>query len=256
MSPNLTLRGSNRHVVAVLAAKGGLGVSTIALEWAKALGQNGSRSLLVEIAGGDMAWLSGGSPLAFIENVADGTVSAEAAAVALAPHTDLIASGNAWAVYGAPRPSALDNLVRHLNDGPWRHWVIDAGNTRPELAAPIWKACTTIAVVLDDNIASVSRSYMLVRRLAELGWEDRLALVFNRIANSGQAEALRERFAQLTRQFLGTTWPLCGVVPDAPPERRSKIIAAWATDSAPSAVPAPSPNHRIIEPAVTADNLG
>ncbi len=255
MSPNLTLRTSKRHVVAVLAAKGGIGVSTIALDWAKALGQSGSRSLLVEIAGGDMAWISGGSPIAFTENVADGSVPAKDAAVSLTSHTDLLASGNAWAVYGASRPSTLDNLIRNLNDGPWRHWVIDAGNTRLELAAPVWKICTTIAIVLDDNIASVSRTYALVRRLAELGWEDRLALVFNRIANSAQAEALRERFAQLTRQFLGTTWPLCGVVPDAPPERRSKIITAWANDSVPSAA-APTANHRTIEPATTADNQG
>ena len=250
MSRNLTLRTRNRHHVAVLAAKGGLGVSTVALDWAKALGHEGSRSLLVEIAGGDMAWMSGGSPSAFTENVADGTVPAQDAAVALAPYTDLLATGNAWAVYGAPKASALENLIRNLNNGPWPHWVIDAGNTRPDLAAPIWKICTTIAVVLDDNIASVSRTYALVRRLAELGWEDRVALVFNRISNSAQAEALRERFAHITRQFLGTTWPLCGVVPDAPPERRRKIIAAWAGDTEPSL------NHRIIEPAVTADNLG
>jgi MinD-like ATPase involved in chromosome partitioning or flagellar assembly len=256
MSPNLTLRTRDRHVVVTLAAKGGLGVSTVALDWAKALGREGNRSLLVEIAGGDMAWISGGSPSAFTENVADGTIPAEDAAVPLTPHTDLLATGNAWAVYGAPGASALENLVRHLNDGPWQHWVIDAGNTRPDHAAPIWKICTTIAVVLDDNIASVSRTYALVRRLAELGWEDRLALVFNRISSSAQAEALRERFAQLTRQFLGTTWPLCGVVPDAPPERRSKIIAAWAGETEQQGDTTAIPNQGISEPAITADNLG
>jgi len=256
MSPALTLRTPKRQIVAVLSAKGGIGVSTIALDWAKALGQTSSRSLLVEIAGGDMAWLAGGSPSAFTEEVADNSISAIEAVIPVDAHTDLMATGNAWAVHGAPRVGSLENLARHLTQGPWRNIVIDVGATRPELAAPIWKICTTIAVVLDDNIASVSRSYMLVRRLAELGWEDRLALVFNRIANSEQAEALRERFAQLTRQFLGTTWPLCGVVPDAPADRRSRIIAAWASDSDSENSTDAVPNNRIIEPALIADNLG
>ena len=256
----MTLRSATnppaRRVIGVVAAKGGLGASTVALDWARALGQENARCLLLEIAGGDIAWMAGGSPHAFTENVATGAARPQDAVVAIEPHVDLLATGNAWAVHGAPSVFDIERLVINLTAGSWKRWVIDIGNTRPEFASPIWKVCTTIAVVLDDDIASVSRTYALTRRLSDLGWGDRIALVFNRLADGAQAEALRERFAQVTRQFLGRTWPLCGVVPDGPPERRRLTIAAWASDTQQSKSSESIHNHRINGPAVTADNIG
>jgi MinD-like ATPase involved in chromosome partitioning or flagellar assembly len=244
------------RVVGVAAAKGGIGQSTLAIDWARALGRQDKPSLLLEISGGDLTWLAGANPSGFTEDVASGKMTPPEAAVSIGPNADLLAAGTAWAVYGAPDTDSLDALLRRLRAGHWTDWIVDLGSTRPTAAFPIWNACTTIALVLDDDIACVSRSYAMIRHLTAFGWADRLTLVFNRLENAEQAESLRSRFDQITRQFLGRTWPLCGAVPDAPACRRSAAVETWALNATASEQTQPQKDHRIIKPAVFADNRG
>ena len=242
--------------VGVASAKGGVGQSTISLDWARSLARRGGRTLLLEVAGGDLAWMVGATPAQFTEDVAAGTVSPLAAALRVEANLDLLATGNEWAVHGCEDENRLPHLVSALSTGPWSECIVDLGHTSPRRARPIWESCEIIALIVDDDLACVSRSYALIRHLLELGWGDRLALVFNHLTDSAQVESLRQRFDQITQAFLGRILPLIGVVPDAPEPRRTTAIGKWApspredmqskTDTADSEL-------RTIKPAFAAD---
>jgi MinD-like ATPase involved in chromosome partitioning or flagellar assembly len=241
----------------VIGAKGGIGVSTIALDWARALANQDHRTLLLELAGGDLSYLTGATPAAFSDSIADGSVSVEDAAVEIAPDLDLIASGNTWAVQGPHDTAPIENLFNAASQGPWKECIVDCGNTRLDIAAPLLSACSTLGVVVTDDLACVSRTYALLRRLADVGAAEHLALIFNRLSDAEQAESLRNRLDHITRTFLGATWPLCGVVPEGPPSRRAAAVAAWAT-ATPEADPEieAEVNQSLINPAFAADNTG
>lgn len=245
--------------IGVAAAKGGVGQSTISLEWARALAERGRRTLLLEVAGGDLAWIVGVTPSQFAEDVANGTISPAAAVISARPNLDLLATGNEWAVYGCEDNRRLTNLIDVLTGGPWSDCIIDLGHTNPRRARRVWEACAIIAVIVDDDLAGVSRSYAMIRHLLDLGWGDRLALVFNHLVDPGQVESLRQRFDQITRAFLGRTLPLIGVVPDGSAPRRAAAVAKWVPVPGEVIQSATDSEHqtdrrtRIIEAAALAD---
>jgi flagellar biosynthesis protein FlhG len=242
--------------VGVASAKGGVGQSTISLDWSRALARRGQPTLLTEIAGGDLAWIAGVTPAHFTEDVGAGTCSPAEAAVIVESNLDLLGTGNDWAVHGCDDEGRLGNLVRAIGAGTWRECIVDLGHTSPQRMRPIWEACEVIALIVDDDLSCVSRSYALIRRLLELKWGDRLALVFNHLADSVQVESLRQRFDQITRTFLGRTLPLIGVVPDAVESRRTIAVGKWVpvTSEQPQAeTDIADTEIRTIKPALVAD---
>jgi flagellar biosynthesis protein FlhG len=255
MITNRLSRGT--RFVGVAAAKGGVGQSTISLDWARARAERGQRTLLLEAAGGDLAWMVGATPAQFAEDVAAGTVSPAAAVLSVGTNLDLLATGNEWAVHGCDDEVRLANLISVLRSGPWSECIIDLGHTSPRRARPIWEACELIALIVDDDLACVSRSYALIRRLLELEWGDRLALVFNHLTDPGQVESLRQRFDQITKAFLGRTLPLIGVVPDGPDPRRAAAVGKWAPaplEQSQSTADTADTDTRIIKAAFAADS--
>ena len=248
---------SGPRLIGVASAKGGVGQSTISLDWARTLARRGRRTLLLEIAGGDLAWMAGAAPVQFAEDVAMGAVSPMAAALSVETNLDLLATGNEWAVHGCEDDGQLKDLIASLSSGLWSDCIIDLGHTSPRRARPVWESCAIIALIVDDDLACVSRSYSLIRRLIAMGWKDRLALVFNHLTDTAQVERLRQRFDQITRAFLGGTIPLIGVVPDAPDVQRTAAIAKWVPLSAdqPQSVPDTTDNElRTIRSAFAADS--
>ncbi len=223
---------SDLRITGIAAAKGGVGQSTISLDWARALASRGQHTLLLEIAGGDLAWMAGVSPRQFTEDAARGTVSPVAAAVEAGSNLDVLAAGNEWAVHGCDDPAKLTKLMQALQSGIWAECVIDLGHTDPRRARAAWESCAILAVVIDDDLGCVSRTYALMRHLLDFGWGDRLALVFNHLTDPGHVESLRQRFDQITNAFLGRTFPLIGVVPDGPESRRSAAVAKWVPGGA------------------------
>jgi MinD-like ATPase involved in chromosome partitioning or flagellar assembly len=240
-----------------MGAKGGIGTTTITLDWAHAFAADDRRTLLLELAGGDLSYLTGATPEAFTDSIADGSASAADTAVEIAPNLDLIANGNTWAIHGPNDTPEVEKLLNAVSQGPWTECIVDCGNTRIEAAGPLLTACSMLGVVVTDDLSCVSRTYALLRRLAGTNAAEHLALIFNRLSDAEQAESLRNRLDHITRTFLGATWPLSGVVPEGPPSRRAAAIAAWAT-----AAPAPDPeieanvNQSLINPAFAADNSG
>ncbi|GAB4317140.1 MAG: hypothetical protein Kow0074_05560 [Candidatus Zixiibacteriota bacterium] len=231
---------SRTRVVCMTSAKGGIGQSTISLDWARAVGRQGRRCLLIELAGGDLAWQVGATPEQFAEEVASGTVTLDTAAVRIDDHVSLLASGNAWSIYGPDRPDEVAALVRRITAGRWEHAIIDLGNASRAIALAALAAVHRRVILLEDTVASVARTYALLRALGDGVLADNTALVFNRIDNSTDAKSLLERFSQLTSRFLNRTWPLLGTVPDGASEVRVQAIAEWGTADVPGPAETPA----------------
>ncbi|HUU46021.1 MAG TPA: hypothetical protein VM118_09825, partial [Acidobacteriota bacterium] len=212
------------EIIGVISARGGAGQSTVCQHWAQAVGNGSGRCLLVEMAGGDLAAAVGATPKRFVEDVAEGSVPAAEAATAIGGGTDLLAAGTGWSVFGPPNDAIQHRLVENLSAGPWTVWVIDLCRSRPHRHHPIWSICRTLAVVLEDDVASVTRNYVLVRHLLACGWGGRLGLVLNRMTDGRHAERLRRHFDQITQAFLHLTVPVIGVVPSGDADRRAVAV--------------------------------
>ncbi len=242
-------------VVGLIAAKGGVGLTSVALDWARAIGTHGKRCLLLEIAGGDLAWMLDAVPAHFVEDVALGRVKATEAAVEAATKVDVLVTGSDWAVYGPENPSETEQLLARAADGPWSQWLIDLGAMNPSIHTSVINACDSLAVVMTDDLACVSRTYALIRRLTALGFGDKIGLLLNRLTDSAQAKSLTSRFDQITKQFLDRTWPVIGVVPEGAPPIRQKAVDAWSGMTSSAAGATTESNTQIIEPATIADNI-
>ncbi len=235
------------QVTCVVAAKGGIGQSTISLDWARAIGRQDKRCLLLELAGGDLAWLVGATPEHFVENVANGSTRLDRAVVAIEDNLGLLASGNGWGIHGPDDVSDVQSLLERLRSGQWNHVVIDLGNVSRSVAEFVLTTADRRAILIEDNIACVARTYALLRRFGTGVLADNTSLVFNRTDNSTDAESLRERFSQLTSQFLNRTWPVLGTVPEGGSDQRVQAIAMW--DSAD--VPKPEKESASMEGAIS-----
>lgn len=248
---------STARMIGVVAAKGGIGQSMIALEWAQTCGRRGQRCLLVEVAGGDLAWMVGATPTRFAEDVAADSVALADAIVRIDDSVDMLAAGNTWAVYGPSQESATNGLLTQIGSGGYDAIVFDLGHASPDVTAPIWHACNPLAAILQDDIASVARAYALLRRLNDLGLAEHLSLVFNRMSSKTQVDSLKQRFDQLTHRFLGRTWPRLGTIPDGPKGLRMEAIASWGSGASPAAQGGETAlRGQIIKPALFADNKG
>jgi MinD-like ATPase involved in chromosome partitioning or flagellar assembly len=184
----------------------------------------------------------------FAEDVVDSDISPQDATVSIAPGADLLATGTAWSVFGPPNDIAQERLTERLQAGPWSDWIVDLGPGRPHRHHPIWRTCKTIAVILQDDLAGVTRTYALVRHLLACGWGDRLGLVYNRVTDSEQVEKLRRHFDQVTKAFLKITVPVIGVVPEGTAARRAIAVRHWATPAKDGGIPVPGARNRVSAP--------
>ncbi len=241
------------EITGIVAGQGGCGQTTVSLDWARALGQGGRRCLILEVAGGDMAARAGVGPTRYAEDVAQGTIPAENACVRVSDGVDLLATGHDWAVFGPPGDALQHRLVQSLLEGPWTDWIVDLGRTRPHRHHPIWSRCTTLAVVLQDELACLTQTYAVVRRLTACAWNDRLGLVLNRMTGGEQAARLRRQFDRITQAFLHVTVPVIGVVPDGGPQRRALAVTRWVLPGADAKDIRQQQVSRVVKPALVAD---
>jgi MinD-like ATPase involved in chromosome partitioning or flagellar assembly len=241
------------EITGIVAGQGGCGQTTVSLDWAQALGRRGRRCLILEIAGGDMAARAGVGPTRYTEDVAQGMIPAEKACVRVCEGVDLLATGNDWAVFGPPGDALQHRLVQSLLEGPWTDWIVDLGRTRPHRHHPIWSRCGTLAVVLQDELACLTQTYAVVRRLTACAWNDRLGLVLNRMTGGEQAARLRRQFDRITRAFLHTSVPVIGVIPNGDSQRRAMAVTRWVLPTTDTKKTCEQQVSRVVKPAFVAD---
>jgi flagellar biosynthesis protein FlhG len=199
------------RLVAIGGGKGGVGTTTIAVNLAVALAQQGRRTALVDADphGGDAAMLLG---LDERHTLADVLQSRRTVDEAFAPGVaGLWVLPAAWAEGGVPEAStaAHERLFSQLGDLGHRVecLVVDVGNAPDRLARRFWQAADLTLMVTTPEEASVMAAYARIKALASSRDSGPIHTLVNRAPGDTTAREVHARLAQACLRFLDV-WPV------------------------------------------------
>jgi flagellar biosynthesis protein FlhG len=210
-APNLRAVGELPRAIVVTGGKGGVGATTLAINLAGALTQQGRRTVLVDAApNADVAQLlridveRGRS----LEDVLAGGLSA-AEALCEGPAGISLLAGQ-WAAERAPdrSPKSLDRLMEQLQtlDGVTDALVIDSGSGMTNWTRRLWQIAELVLVVTTPDDVAVMDSYATIKRsmpAPESNERLDLRVLVNACHDAATAADVQSRLAASCRRFLG-----------------------------------------------------
>lgn len=253
-APSVRDVGELPPTIVVTGGKAGVGATTVAINLAGALVQQGRRTVLVDAApNGDVAQLLGveverGRSL---EDLLVGGVSA----------TDILQEGPAgisllagyWAAEHAPDRSAksLDRLLEQLPslEGVADAVVIDGGCGLTNWTRRLWQLAEMVLVVTTPDDVAVMDTYATIKRGLPAQENIDLRVLVNACHDAATAADVQSRLAASCRRFLGRVIgraplvsrhigeigagnapPLSWQVPEAPFARNVHQLGRFAAD--------------------------
>lgn len=219
LAADATLPGPGPHrprLVVLGSGKGGAGTTTLAVNLAAALAQQGRRVLLVDAdpQGGNAGLLCGIEDVPPWDDVLDGRWPL-AEALRLGPGGMHVLAGR-WPAQGSRRPStAALRLLRLLAAVQPRPEItlIDAGNGPDRLAAELWSAADRSVMVSTPDAASLMNTYALVKLLGQQKVRPAVSWLVNFALWPHSAEAVHARLIRACQRFLGIQTTALGWVP-------------------------------------------
>ncbi|MGO9112233.1 MAG: MinD/ParA family protein [Thermoguttaceae bacterium] len=231
---NAPVAARPRRIV-VFGGKGGVGTTTIAVNLAVALAQQGQRSLLCDAAGGDVALQCRLEPRHTLADTLAGTrtlaqvLHTGPAGVQILPGTRELVR---WHETAEPAWNRLMTQLPSLSPRP-EVVVIDAGSQPDPLARQLWQAADRVLLVTTVETAAILDAYASIKLLNDLARSASIALVVNRSPKEEMAGEAQQRLARACRRFLGLPLRSVGSVPEdgAVPQcaaRRESFVLAMA----------------------------
>jgi flagellar biosynthesis protein FlhG len=214
-----TLRASAaarpRRIV-VFGGKGGVGTTTIAVNLAVTLAQQGQRCLLCDAAGGDAALQFGLEPRYSLTDVLAGirtlahVVQTGPAGVEILPSTRDFVRWHETSEY------AWTRLLAQLPSLPSRpeSIVFDAGSQPDPLARQLWQAADRVLLATTVETAAIMNAYSSIKLLTDPARSASIAVAVNRAPQESAAAEAQQRLAQACRRFLGLPLRAVGHIPE------------------------------------------
>src|SRR5262245_50920653 len=195
-------------MLVVSGGRQGVGATTLAVDLAKLLAEDGRRVVLVDanVQRADVAAktsLAGG--LGIGDVLAGRQTIHEVLQRGPAGMHVLVGTATAETQAGL-NERAIDRFLRQLRTlGPHADWlIIDAGNQPSELTARLWTAAYRVLLVTCPEAAAVMDTYALVKTLlSQHALRQAPALVVNQSPDEATSADVHRRIDQSCRRFLG-----------------------------------------------------
>jgi flagellar biosynthesis protein FlhG len=203
-------------LLVVAGGKGGVGTTTIAVNLAVALGQRGTRTLLIDAApSGDVATLCRIEPRHTLAEVLAGRRSVEET-IQPGPEKIRVLPG-AWGAEGLAdfTAAAMDRILAQLPAlaASIDMVVLDAGNFPGPVAQRCWLAADALLLVAIPQTTAVVDTYASIKLLAQRQRTDEIHLLVNMARDAETAADVYRRLAKVCRRFLAVQLEDAGHVP-------------------------------------------
>ncbi len=202
--------------IVVFGGKGGVGTTTMAVNLAVALSQQGRRILICDAAGGDAAVQCGIEPRFTLADVLSGNRTLAQALHQGSAGVQILAGARELVRWNETAEAAWNRLltqVASLSPRP-EVVIIDAGSRPDPLARQLWQAADWVLLVTTAETAAIQGAYASIKLLGDPARSASIAVVVNRSPRESLAGEAQHRLAGACRRFLGLSVRSLGSLPE------------------------------------------
>ena len=220
MRSNAPAHHSSPPLIAIAGAKGGVGVTTVAVNVATSLATLGQRVALVDVdfCRADVALYCGLSARYTTGDLLRGSRELHEILVA-GPGGVQIAAG-CWASPDAleSRPAAQHRLIDQLHrlGGHVDIVLMDVGCDVGPATQQYWQAADRICLVTTPSNVAIMDAYAAIKVAGTKCASARIDLILNQLSATDHATVIHQRIDQSSQRFLGISVGIAGSVPSDP----------------------------------------